>query len=166
MAEKSPPNSPTSFFLTKERSFARVSRWESFTSMRLTTLPANLDQAISEPVKHLYEDYRRGVSEQTGRDVNLDAFRPLRPVLTAVKASAIWIEIAFLDFLGFLPAVQSLAPCRLPGFLALVFFLAPGGNAITVAMVHALDNSRYRGSYGPLLLFALAAFALFLRGNP
>jgi hypothetical protein len=127
----------------------------------LETLPANLDQAISEPVKHLYEDYRRGVSEQTGRDVNLDAFRPLRPVLTAVKASAIWIEIAFLISWVSCLLFRSLAPCRLPGFLALVFFLAPGGNAITVALVHALDNSRYRGSYGPLLLFALAAFAFF-----
>jgi len=127
----------------------------------LETLPANLDQAISEPVKHLYEDYRRGVSEQTGRDVNLDAFRPLRSVLTAVKASAIWIEIAFLISWVSCLLFRSLAPCRLPGFLALVFFLAPGGNAITVALVHALDNSRYRGSYGPLLLFALAAFAFF-----
>jgi hypothetical protein len=54
-----------------------------------------------------------------------------------------------------------LAAWRLPGLVALIFYSAPAGNALTVAMVHALDNARYRGSYGPLLLFALAAMAAF-----
>ena len=130
----------------------------------LETLPANLDQAISEPVKHLYEDYRRGVSEQTGRDVNLDAFRPLRQSSQQRSASAIWIEIAFLISWVSCLLFRSLAPCRLPGFLALVFFLAPGGNAMTVALVHALDNSRYRGSLWTSPSLRPGRLRLFLRG--
>ena len=78
-----------------------------------------------------------------------------------VKTAAFWIEIAFLFSLAACLLIGPLARLRLPGFVALMFFLAPSCNALTVALVHALDNSRYRGSYGPLLLFALAGFFLF-----
>jgi len=127
----------------------------------LTTLPESLDEAISKPVKDLYETYRRSVIRQAGQSGNLEVFRPFRSFLGAVKVSAFWIEMVFL--ISFVACLLSspLARFRLPGFVALVFFLAPAGNALTVALVHALDNSRYRGSYGPLLLFALAGLFLF-----
>jgi len=38
---------------------------------------------------------------------------------------------------------------------------APFGNALTVSIIHALDISRYRYSYGPPLLLAIAALIVF-----
>jgi hypothetical protein len=127
----------------------------------LTTLPESLDEAISKPVKDLYETYRQSVVRQAGQSGSLEVFRPFRSFLGAVKVSAFWIEIAFFTSFATCLLFGPLARLRLPGFVALMFFLAPAGNALTVAMVHALDNARYRGSYGPLLLFALAGFLLF-----
>ena len=127
----------------------------------LTTLPESLDEAISKPVKDLFKTYRQSIIGQAGQSEALEVFRPFRSFLGAVKASAFWIEIAFFASFAACLAFRPLAQLRLPGFVAIVFFLAPGGNALTIAMVHALDNARYRGSYGPLLLFALAGFFLF-----
>ena len=128
----------------------------------LTTLPESLDSAIGKPVREMFETYRQSVMRQAGQSGTVEVFRPFRTFLGAVKVSALWIEIAFLASFAACLTFRALAQLRLPGFVAMVFFLAPGGNALTIAMVHALDNARYRGSYGPLLLFALAAFALFL----
>ena len=143
------------------RSFARASTWGNCTTDALTTLPESLDEAISKPVKDLFETYRQSVIRQAGQSGTLEVFGPFRSFLGAVKVSAFWIEIAFFTSFAACLAFRPLAQLRLPGFVAIVFFLAPGGNALTIAMVHALDNARYRGSYGPLLLFALAGFFLF-----
>jgi hypothetical protein len=72
-----------------------------------------------------------------------------------------WIEAAF--FLS-LAACLLLNSCAVPPsrVVAAIFFLAPAANALTIALIHALDNSRYRGSYGPLLLFALAGMLVFI----
>jgi hypothetical protein len=127
----------------------------------LTTVPDSLDAAISEPVAALYETYHQSLARQTGGSRTLEVFRPFRSLLRVVKTAAFWIEIAFLFSLAACLLAESLARLRLPGFVALVFFLTPACNALTVALVHALDNSRYRGSYGPLLLFALAGLFVF-----
>jgi hypothetical protein len=150
------------FFFPDDGTFFRVRiKMGKLYNYVLTTLPESLDEAISKPVKNLYEVYRQSVIRQAGQAGTLGVFRPFRSFLSAVKVSAFWIEIAFLiSFVACLLS-GSLARLRIPGFVALVFFLAPAGNAVTVALVHALDNSRYRGSYGPLLLFALAGFFLF-----
>ena len=127
----------------------------------LTIVPESLDEAISKPVMELYETYHQSVIRQAGLPVTLEVFRPFRSFLRAVKLSAFWMEMAFFISFATCLLFRPLARLRLPGFVALVFFMAPAGNALTVAMVHALDNSRYRGNYGPLLLFALAGFLLF-----
>jgi len=128
----------------------------------LTTVPESLDKAIGQPVKDLYDTYRQSVIVQAGQSGSLEVFRPFRSFLRAVKVCAFWIELAFFLSLAACLLFGSLAQFRLPGFVATVFFLAPAGNALTVALIHALDNSRYRGSYGPLLLFALAGMFLFI----
>jgi len=79
-----------------------------------------------------------------------------------VRSAAFWIEIGFFLSTASCLLVHSLAQFRLAAFVATIFFLAPAGNAVTIALIHALDNSRYRGSYGPLLLFALAAMLIFV----
>ena len=127
----------------------------------LTMVPESLDEAISKPVRDSYETYHQSVIRQAGQPGTLEVFRPFRSLLRVVKLSAFWMEMAFFVSFATCLLFRPLARLRLPGFVALVFFMAPAGNALTVAMVHALDNSRYRGNYGPLLLFALAGFLLF-----
>jgi hypothetical protein len=151
------------FFFPDDATFfrARVNMGKLY-DYALTTLPESLDEAIGKPVKDLFETYRQSIIRQTGQSETLAVFRPFRSFLGAVKVSAFWIEIAFFTSFAACLAFRPLAQLRLPGFVAIVFFLAPAGNALTIAMVHALDNARYRGSYGPLLLFALAAFLVFI----
>jgi hypothetical protein len=126
-----------------------------------TTVPETLDEAFSKPVRDLYQTYRENVVARAGEPATIEVFQPFVPFLRALAACAFYIEIAFFASLAACLILKPLAQLRLPGLVALMFFLAPAANALTVALIHALDNSRYRGSYGPLLLFALAGFGLF-----
>jgi hypothetical protein len=58
--------------------------------------------------------------------------------------------------------VKSWKTLQLGGLLVLTYWFAPAGNALTVAVAHALDNDRYRQSYGGLLFFASAAMVVFV----
>jgi hypothetical protein len=128
----------------------------------LTTIPESLDATISQPVREMFDVYRRSAVLQVAQSADLEAFAPFRGLLRAVRSAAFWIEIAFFLSAASCLLVHSLAQFRLAAFVATIFFLAPAGNAVTIALIHALDNSRYRGSYGPLLLFALAAMLIFV----
>lgn len=80
-----------------------------------------------------------------------------------VNSLAVW-EVLFLAALGSAlcwPALRSFLPA---GAMALVLFGASFGNALTVAIIHALDISRYRYSYGPPLLLAIFAIMVFTIG--
>ena len=127
----------------------------------LTTVPESLDAAIGQPVREMFADYRQSVEAQEAHSATLEVFRPFRSFLRGVRPAAIWIEVGFLLSLVICLFSKPLAALRLPGLLAALFFLAPASNAVTIALIHALDNSRYRGSYGPLLLFALAGMFVF-----
>ena len=65
----------------------------------------------------------------------------LRHSPETLGAAAFFIEIAFLLSLAARLVFRPLAPFRLAGLVALIFFLAPAGNALTIALIHALDNS-------------------------
>ena len=128
----------------------------------LTTIPESLDATISQPVREMFDIYRRSVVLQAAQFTDLEILGPFRGVLRVVRSAAFWIEIAFLLSATSCLFVPSLAQFRLAALVATIFFLAPAGNAVTIALIHALDNSRYRGSYGPLLLFALATMLVFV----
>jgi hypothetical protein len=53
-----------------------------------------------------------------------------------------------------------LHPLRLGAWAAFFQILAPFGNALGVSLVHALDISRYRVTFGGYLLFALSAMVV------
>ena len=128
----------------------------------LTTIPESLDATISQPVREMFDTYRRSAVLQAAQLADLEILGPFRGLLRIVRSAAFWIEIAFLLSATSCLFVPSLAQFRLAALVATIFFLAPAGNAVTIALIHALDNSRYRGSYGPLLLFALAAMLVFV----
>ena len=128
----------------------------------LTTIPESLEATISQPVREMFDMYRQSAVLQAAQSANLETFAPFRSLLRLVRSAAFWIEIAFFLSAASCLLVPSFAQFRLAAFVATIFFLAPAGNALTIALIHALDNSRYRGSYGPLLLFALAAMIVFV----
>jgi hypothetical protein len=128
----------------------------------LTTIPESLDATISQPVREMFDIYRRSAVLQAAQSADLEILGPFRGLLRVVRSAAFWIEIAFLLSATSCLFVHSLAQFRLAALVAMIFFLAPAGNAVTIALIHALDNSRYRGSYGPLLLFALATMLVFI----
>jgi hypothetical protein len=128
----------------------------------LTTIPESLEATTSQPVREMFDVYRQSAVLQAAQSANLETFAPFRSLLRAVRSAAFWIEIAFFLSATSCLLIPFFAQFRLAAFVATIFFLAPAGNALTIALIHALDNSRYRGSYGPLLLFALAAMLVFI----
>jgi hypothetical protein len=128
----------------------------------LTTIPESVDATLSQPVREMFDAYRRSAVLQTAQTADLETLSSFRGLLRGIRAIAFPIEIAFFLSAAACFFVPSLAQFRLAACIATIFFLAPAGNAVTIALIHALDNSRYRGSYGPLLLFALAAMFIFI----
>ncbi len=127
----------------------------------LQTVPATLDEPLNAPTLALYGDYLAQMKQEAATGGTIHAVKSFRKFLTGAKSFTLAIEVAYLLALAACFVWKPLHALRLPGLVALVIFSAPLGNALTVAMVHALDNSRYRGSYGPLLLFSLGVFSLF-----
>jgi len=128
----------------------------------LKTLPVTLDPATNPATQAIYQTFLDTVGKSGPSAPDLETIPTFRDFLKSFRFFAPWIMGAFLAALAASLAWKALAPLRLAGLAALVIFAAPAGNALTVALVHALDNNRYRGSYGPLLLFALAVFCVFL----
>lgn len=127
----------------------------------LETLPDHPDEKWNAATQAIFQTYLDAAHQRVDTPDKLESSKQDRNFLGDVRAAAPWLVAAF--FLALLATLlwRPLAVWRLPGLVALVFYSAPAGNALTVAMVHALDNARYRGSYGPLLLFALAAMLVF-----
>lgn len=126
-------------------------------------IPETMDQNFSPEVEIMYQDWRFAISTLAEKDV-----KPMRPaqwvfdIRKEFAPAAPWVTGAFaMAFLACL-VWPSLFHLRVPGLLTLTFWGASAGNALTVAIVHALDNSRYRFSYGSLYFFALGAMAVFV----
>lgn len=127
----------------------------------LGTLPATPDEKWNPETRNLMQTYTAQVRQMTGTAYELKGVRTFRNLLRMLGSWSPVIEIFFFVSLAACLAWKPLFPLRLPGLAALIIFAAPAGNALTIALVHALDNSRYRGSYGPLLLFALGVMLFF-----
>lgn len=127
----------------------------------VSTLPAAPDGKWNGSTQAIFQTYLDSVRARTATTDQLEIKKGPRNFLSKNKVLAPWLAGGFLLVLAVVLLWQPLSAYRLPGLVALIFYSAPFGNALTVAMVHALDNSRYRGSYGPLLLFSLAAMLVF-----
>lgn len=127
----------------------------------LETLPGQPDEKWNPGTQAIFQTYLDAAQRRVDTPDRLESSKQDRNFLGDVRAAAPWVVAIFLLALLATLLWRPLAAWRLPGLVALVFYSAPAGNALTVAMVHALDNARYRGSYGPLLLFALAAMLVF-----
>jgi hypothetical protein len=126
------------------------------------TLPEAPDESWNTPTRRMFQVYLDSVHRRLTTSDKLESRKDDRRFLGQLRGFAPWLVGVFLLALTASLFWRPLAAWRLPGLVALVFYSAPAGNALTVAMVHALDNARYRGSYGSLLLFALAAMAVYV----
>jgi hypothetical protein len=127
----------------------------------VSTLPGSPDEKLNPETRAIFQAYLDRAKARTSATEQIELGKRPRNFLDKNKALAPWLLGAFLIALLACLFWKPLASWRLPGLVVLVFYGAPFGNALTVAMVHALDNSRYRGSYGPLLLFSLGAMLVF-----
>ena len=82
----------------------------------------------------------------------------LRPAASTVAVLALPVTALFL--VTFL--LRGRRELLLPGFVALLFYSAPFGNALTVSVIHALDIDRYRQTYGVFFSLALAAMLTYV----
>lgn len=127
----------------------------------ISTLPAAPDAKWNAETQGLFQTYLDAAKARTATTDKLEIQKGARNFLSKNKFLVPWLAVGFILVLVAVLLWKPLAAFRLPGLIVLIFYSAPFGNALTVAMVHALDNSRYRGSYGPLLLFSLAAMLVF-----
>jgi len=114
------------------------------------------------PMVPVYAGYFQDLDRQAGRPAKIDRDSFLRTLMMSLEWAAMPLEIVFLLLLAVCHFWAPLFPLRLAGWVGAVFLAAPAGNALTVCVVHALDISRYRATYGPLLLFALMAVTVFI----
>jgi len=127
----------------------------------LHVLPEALPPYLSPSTRALYDSYRERLVRASVDPRDISGLRVLQDVLETWSFLALPVVLVFA-----LCALASLSPAfsayRFPALLSVLFFSAPSGNALTIALVHALDNSRFRSSYGMLLLFALTALSLYI----
>ena len=147
------------YFLWPDRQtfFRKRLEMQKLYTYSLSTLPEAIDDRIDPAVRQLYDVHRLGVAREAERPVRLDYPRPLMQMMEAAQVAALPIVCAFSAALLACGIFPALAEWRMAGLTALLFYSAPAGNALTVALVHALDNSRYRAAYGTVLAFALLA---------
>lgn len=112
-------------------------------------------------IRESYRSYLASLEELSGHPPTLERKNMGRKVGEFFSRWAIPIEVFFFAAFAVVMMCPSLDVMKLGGWGALLLFSAPAANALTVAMVHALDINRYRYSYGGLLLFALTAMGVF-----
>jgi len=113
-----------------------------------------------EDVREMYRRYQSDLAGQAGRDFP-GMVKSKSGILKNVSRLAPYLE--FLYLLTFAASLiwAPLRDLRLSGWAAVSLFSAPLANAVLVSMVHALDNARYRHTFGGFLLFALLAMTVF-----
>lgn len=127
-----------------------------------SVLPDQPNEKYNPATRALVLDYLDRLSQESVIPREVKVVPRFRHFFQIVGPFSPVLVLGFFLVLATTLVWPPLSALRLPGLVAAVIFSAPAGNALTVAMVHALDNSRYRGSYGPILVFALGAMVLFM----
>jgi hypothetical protein len=165
------------YFITPDRQtfYRHKIPFKKLLENTLATTPEKLVPETNAPTQAMYAAFRAEVETALKAPRNLEgvrAFDNFTRLLTgevgvkaADKTGNSWTSfaIASLWLVAILVCVVA-APLRylvLPGFVAGILYFGPLGNAITIALVHALDNDRYRASYGAALFLALAAMLYY-----
>lgn len=95
-------------------------------------------------------------------EARISSNSPARLVTAGAVALSFLLPLLALFGIGLVHFQKALSGYRLAGWVALLFYAAPAANAFTVAVSHALDENRYRQSYGSFVVFGLTALAVFV----
>ncbi len=123
---------------------------------------AEFPSAYSADVQQKFSCYQNDLPKEQDVQTRLTSPWLLTETLKPVTWIALPLMVAFLVFLLVTPCLRASTPLPLAGWTALLLLSGPAGNALTVALVHALDITRYRVSYGGAYFFALLAIATYL----
>lgn len=127
-----------------------------------TVFSPEVQNPIAPGVLAAYQEYFNAAQERGKYEFKIVGPKLLFNFSKPLAAASPYLITAFLAALPAVMFWKRLQALRFATLTALLIFSAPFGNALTVSLVHALDNSRYRQSYGPLLAFALAAIVVIL----
>jgi len=133
---------------------------QALTRHTLDVAPKSLDESFGGPVRAMWAAYRERSEAAAARQREIRPWKALDKFLRermppAVAMGALVFLVAVLSWV--LPLLR---PLRGAGLLAIFYAAVPLGNAFTVAFVHALDNDRYRMTYGPFVVLAITAAAV------
>lgn len=151
------------FFAPDERTYTK-SRMDigKMTEGSRSVAPRDLDERFPEAARAIFARFRAALDGAPTESRELRAWKPLHQFLKkSVPPNYLFLTAAVLACalcLGLRP-LRPLVPAALT---ALYFFGLGFGNALTISIVHAMDNDRYRISYGPIVLFAMGAAVILL----
>lgn len=116
---------------------------------------AELDDSFGSRIREIYAVHRVRSIEAENPEREIRGSKKLDRWLKSWVPPALPVAILALGLAALVFVFRFLAPLRCAALLCLLYFAIPAGNALTIALVHALDNDRYRMSYGMILLFAI-----------
>jgi hypothetical protein len=109
-----------------------------------------------------YLSYLGNLERVYQRGWQINCVNWLRYVALVIAKLSCLLQLAFFGVLAVVLFRKSLSPLRLPALSATMVIAAVYGNMLTIAVVHSLGSDRYRTSYSPALLVALAIIISFL----
>jgi len=128
----------------------------------LPRLPNDFCASFNSTTQSLYSAYTDSVKREAVQEHRIEAARWACSLIREARRIFFPLMVAFVILLLVSILWARLAFLRLPGLGASVIFAAPAGMALTIALVHALDNDRYRMVYGAILFFALGIFLIYV----
>lgn len=117
----------------------------------------NFGEQFGAPIHRMCRNYLENLREKASLDHVLRAWRPLDEFLRKRVPPVIWVAMIALAIACLSAGWKAMKPLRIPAALSLFYLAIPAANALTVALIHALDNNRYRMSYGPVVFFAICS---------
>lgn len=127
----------------------------------LQELPESLPPA-SAAMETFYQAYRADVARASTTVQDVEPWEIFKWLALLVARAAPFLTVLFLIALGGCWKCPALSGFRAAGLTGLLIYAAPAANAMTVAVIHALDVWRYRMSYAGLVLLGLAVILIFL----
>ncbi|GAB4176859.1 MAG: hypothetical protein Fur0032_16940 [Terrimicrobiaceae bacterium] len=135
---------------------------QSLRQHSLELAPETAGPQYGGSVPALWTEYRSRLVEASARPAEIRSWKPLDQFLRNRMPIALGMVLLTIGFASLSWVASTLYPLRYAGLLALLYAAIPFGNALTVAIVHSLDNDRYRMTYGPFVVLALTASAVLV----
>jgi len=133
-----------------------------FTAGSREVAARELGEEFPASSREMYGKFRQELDAAPVESRELRAWKPLHRFLKN-RVPPNWLMLSLVIFAAVACVFcKSLQVLQVGALGSLFFFALTFGNALTIAIVHALDNDRYRISYGPLVLFAIAAGIVLL----